>query len=728
MSLDHAALCAIALLTVGVPANAQHPLGPNPGRVLALHQVSWWAADGLPAAEVVARDTSLVLRFDSARGWPASGIVPAALQLEPGPRFQFSMVVRSGGIREVMVSAEEANCGESYAENPSSGLAPLAFALITPADSGGEDERTLPALTFAACDDTVQTAFKRSVRLYHPDSGSRRDAFVSLEGTIEGAWRIERHLRPGGTLVRGALRGELSGRVRLTGQGVPDSIDLAGQFRGLLVYRNPSAKADSAYGTWVVRLTGDWREDPDIAYSRRLTYFMHHGRNPEEKLEGEVTPSPYAGLVRRAQTDSSALDSLVALRLAATDPKTRADIEAALAAARGETTGRLTNRLLRAGARVAPDLLLRELQYSQGDSAFGIEAARFLARELEPLSIQRRRLTDREELGAGVLSILGEGYGFVRDAGPVLETAARRADDPVSRDLLWFAAYQADPARYRRSLEASVDPVRGYGPIALAWVAGNGAPTLQSWGVEPGELDTLRRFPGVDAAPDSLVTFLQQTTSAGAHHLAPLNMRFVSEGRDLGKELRRRFVSDTQFRAREVVARYLERLSDSTAWPWLRELLRGTPSRREVAYELLPQDTVRDTALITDVQRLLLGYVVGRVEVRDTAGKDVREPWVHDERPDQRILASDGVLPSAIEPWRRLFMVLPMDSVRARTAKDGLQMAWVVSPLERIGDRFYVSVTLVPVGGPCLCGGGVQFVLERRHSEWVAVSAQMWIS
>ena len=72
MSLARPVLCAIAQITVGVSANAQHPLGLGPGRVLALHQVSWWAADGLQAAEVVARDTSLVLRFDSARGWPAS--------------------------------------------------------------------------------------------------------------------------------------------------------------------------------------------------------------------------------------------------------------------------------------------------------------------------------------------------------------------------------------------------------------------------------------------------------------------------------------------------------------------------------------------------------------------------------------------------------------------------------------------------------------------------------
>lgn len=725
MSPAVAAICAIAFLPVGVPASAQNPIGPGPRRVLALHQVSWWAADGLPAAEVVARDTALVLRFDSARGWPASGIVPAELELEPGARLQFSMTVRSSGIQEVMVSAEEARCGESYAESPSSGLAPLALALVTPADSVGEDERTLPTLTYAACDDTVQTAFTRTVELYQPDSAPGRSAFLSLEGSIGGAWRIERHLTPGGTLVRGALRGNLSGRVRLTARGVADSVDLSGEFRGPLVYQTPSANADTVYGTWVVHLTGDWREDPAIGAARRLTFFIEHGRNPEAGAEEEVAPSPYASLVARAQSDSSALDTLVALRLAATDPGTRADIEAALFAARGETPGRLTSRLLRTETRIAPDLVLQEFRYPEGDSAFGLEAARYLARELGPLALQRRRLTDREDLGAGVLSMLRVGHGFVREAGPVLQAAARRADDPVSRDLLWFAAYQADPARYRRSLESSVDSVRGYGPIALAWVAGNGAPTLQSWGVEPSELDTLRRFPGVDAAPDSLAAFLEQATSAGVRHLAPLRMRFESEGRDLGQELRRRFASDTTFRGREVVARYLDRMDDTTARPWLRGLLQRPASMRELAYELLPPDTVRDTALIADVQRLLLGYLAGRVGLRDTAGKDVPAPWVHDERPDLRILASDGILPSAIEPWRRLFMVIPMDSVRARVALDGLQMAWVVSHLKRLGDRYYVSVTLVPIGGPCLsgavsssCSSGVE--VTGSSSTWNA--------
>lgn len=101
---------------------------------------------------------------------------------------------------------------------------------------------------------------------------------------------------------------------------------------------------------------------------------------------------------------------------------------------------------------------------------------------------------------------------------------------------------------------------------------------------------------------------------------------------------------------------------------------------------------------------------------------------MHDERPDLRILASDGILESAIEPWRRLFDVMSMDSVRARVAADGLQMAWVLRPLRRSGDRYYTSVALMPVGERCLCGGGVGFALERRNGEWVVIEARHWIS
>lgn len=68
-------LCVSVLIAVATPVRPQH-IGPQPGRVLFSRQVSWWAADGLPASEVVARETTFVFRPDSARGWPSTGMVP----------------------------------------------------------------------------------------------------------------------------------------------------------------------------------------------------------------------------------------------------------------------------------------------------------------------------------------------------------------------------------------------------------------------------------------------------------------------------------------------------------------------------------------------------------------------------------------------------------------------------------------------------------------------------
>jgi hypothetical protein len=733
MSPATAVLYVIVLHAGAISAAAQDSLGPGAGRVFTLRQVSWWAADGLPAADVVARDTTFVLRFDTAWDWPASGMVPAAFDLEPGTGLRFTMVVRAEAIEDVLVSAEEARCDDSYAESPSGGLAALAFALVIPVDSSGEGEteRALPVLRYGVCDDTVHTEFTREVTLYRPDSTAGRAAFLSLDGLVTSIRRIERELTPGGTVARATLRGHLSGRVRVTPTGVPDSIDLTGRLRGVIAYQNPWGTADTVYGTWVVELTGGWGEDPRRRAERLFAYFVEHGRYPDGDTGLDSATGPYAHIVERAQSDVSAIDSLVALRVAASTPKTRTEVEAALKEARPELPGDWAGRLLAEPTRITPTELLRAIRYHApgNDSAYGVDVARFLARELAPLVIQRRRLLDREEFGAGVLDVLGSGRGFVRAAGPTLEGAARRANDPMSRDLLWFAAYQADPARYRRTLEAAVDSARGYGPIARAWVAGNGVLTRHSWGIDDeGELDSLVEFPGVDAAPEFLKLYLDRGASPAGHRLAPLWMRFVSEGRDLGNELRERFATDTGFRKREAVARYLEELGDTTARPWLREVLQGPADLRELAYELLPRDPVTDTTLIADAQRLLLGYIVGREALQDTAGHEVREPWVHDERPDLRILASDGLLASAIEPWRRLYTVMPMDSVRARVAVDGMQMAWVMSTLKRLGDRFYVSVSLVPVGASCLCGGGVMFVLERRSQGWVAVEASHWIS
>jgi len=729
-----AAGCAIVLLAVSTTARPQSPAGPGPGRVFQARQTSWWAADGLPASEIVARESTFVFRPDSARGWPSSGLVPAEFQLGENGPLRVTLVVRPyAGIEEVLVSAAEAACDTRYRDDLTSVMSALSLALVTPVDAGERDQ-ALPSLTFGACDDTVITAMARSLSPF-PRGIAEGRTFVHVGGTVRATWRIDRHLVGGETTVHARLTGWISGSARIAAERSLDSLDLDGRFRGFMVFDGPGERVDTVYGTWVLELQGHWVEDPRERQQRAFDYFVRHGRPmPEETAEGgnaEEPRNPYLALADSAARDTALIDSLVAARVRARSPVERAQIEEALSATPPPVWDKVTRASVGAPVRLAPIDVLRSLRYARTRDdtlPLGRDVAALLARELAPLIIQRRRLLNREDLGAAVVDVLGQGRGFVRDAGPVLADAAQRADDAMSRDLLLLAAYQADPPRYRALVESKADAVRGYGPIALAWLSGDGSATHWSWGVEAGQLDSLEPFPGADGSIDELERFFDEGRAQGVQPLAALAMRFEADGRDLGVALRRRFGADTAVGSRNVLARYLEAIGDTTARPWLRALLTGTADVRAIAYELLPADTVGDTTLIADVQRTLLGYVAGVTAILDTAGKPVAEPWVHDARPDQRILASDEVSASAIEPWRRHFLVMSMDSVRARVERDGLQMAWTIGPLTRIGGRYYVSVTLVPVGGPCLCGGGVNFTLERRGSQWVAVSAGRWIS
>ena len=720
-------LIVLAVMLKPAVAAGQGTMGPGKGRVLLVHQLSWWAADGLPESDIVASDTTLIFRPDSARGWPSTGMVPVRFDMDPGPRLVATLSIRPRtAVTEVLVSAEEAHCRKSWAAPHVSSLIALAMALAEQTDDAEEEERPLPHLVFGACHDTIETDLTRSISYYQYDSLPGQSAFVYLAGTIEAVWRQETHFTPGGIPVRAFLRGSISSRVRITPDRVLDTLNFSETFRGFLAYPNPAGYVDTVYGTWVVKIKGGWQDDPRKKSDRLLAYFTKHGRYPPDEAPDTIPSNPYWQLVRKAETDSTMVDSLFQRLIETDDPEARLRLGEALTAV-GTLPHHVIDEWIRAPVRVAPTVLLDHLIYANGDSAYSTDVARMIARELAPLVIQRRRLTDREDLGSTIMQMLASGRGFTKESGPVLAAAALQADDPHSRDLLLFAAYQADPPRYRSLLMTTADTVSGYGPIARAWVEGNGMLTSNSWGVSPGATDSLERFPGIDAPPDLLTRYLSKGLGRG-RLMAPLRMRFAAEGRDLRGELAARFNGDTAYATRSVLSHYLERLSDSTARPWLETLLTGPDSMRAVAYELLPHRAVQDTTILSDLQNRLIGYIVRRIAFRDTAGNVVPEPWVHDERPDQRILVSDGLLPAAIEPWNRLFAVMSMDSVNARVANDGLQMAWVVGSISQTGERYYASVTLRPVGGPCLCGGGVNFVLEHRGREWVVVGLSRWIS
>ncbi|HEX9630844.1 MAG TPA: hypothetical protein VGA02_00155 [Gemmatimonadales bacterium] len=733
------ALCVLGLATIASAAHAQAVSGPAPGRVFRVRQASWWAADGLPASDVVARDSTFIFRPDSARGWPADGRVPAEIGSGDVGWMPVTLVARPReGIEAVLVSAAEASCDEGYRDPPATPLAALSLALVTPVGPARERDRPLPTMTFAACADTVITTFTRTVERRLADWFPPGGVFAHLNGTVATRWITDPHLVVGSAVGRGSLTGWVAGEGRVTADGLLDSLELKGRFRGHYTYHEQTGRVDTIYGTWVVELTGAWIEDPEIRRKRAFDCFLAHGWDAcggEPPDEDEWPPNPFLAFADSAESDSTVLDTLIARRARSASPKERARLEEAIQQVQSwvpETT--LVRKLLASPIRVTPEALVLELRYRSdpGDTMpWGTDVAAFLVRELAPLEVQRRRLTSREDLGAHVLSMLGNGHGFVPKAGSLLADGARNADDPVSRDLLLFAAYQADPARYRDLVLSTVDSVRGYGPIVRAWVNGNGDLVNWSWGVESGYL--ARRgppmpFPGMDATAERLHEYYVNSGGHGIRRLAPLAMWFRAQGRDLAAELRGRFGADTTYAVRKALTLFDDALGDTTAIPWLRSLLSGTPDARELAHRYVPRDTVRDTTVIAEIQGMLLGYIAGMVSVPNTSGVPVDAPWVHDERPDIRILASEGIVASAIEPWRRHYMVMTMDSVHARVAADGLQMAWTVSPLLRTGDRYYVSVTLSPVGQACLCGGGVRFALERRDGRWVAVSMESWIS
>jgi hypothetical protein len=160
-------------------------------------------------------------------------------------------------------------------------------------------------------------------------------------------------------------------------------------------------------------------------------------------------------------------------------------------------------------------------------------------------------------------------------------------------------------------------------------------------------------------------------------------------------------------------------------------------SARARAYwvlELTPelvQDTLKDETLLADLQNRLLQYATTGLGFGDSA--ELRPFSSHDERPDQRLLATENLVSAILEDkhWQHRFEMLPEDSLLARAHREGLVMAYNISPVERILDRYYVDLNHSPYsryGGGCLCGGGSMFVLEYRHGKWRVVSMGQWVS
>ncbi len=706
---------------------AQEALGPGPGRVFVARQTSWWAADGLPPSDVVAHDSTFIFKPESLHPWPSFGTVPITITIGDAPTRVSMVASPNGGVAEVLTSAAVMHCDKSFHRSISS-LAAVALTMIVPLRDGGENSRPFDPLIMAACTDTLTVETTRYVNPRRSVDPSRHPVFVSHNVDLESFQIIETNLHRRGTAVRTDLTGSVFGRALMTEDLLLDSLDLDGQLRGSMTYVNPDGDTNHVYGTLVVRIAAAWGEDPRALERRRGNYFVVHGRYPDDDSL-QLPEEPFAELAALADTSIAALDSLVRLRREANDPEIRAEVDRAILSVDRRTNPALLGLLLAEPTRVAPWATFMAIPYGSlsADSMLGTDEARWLIRELTPRLAVRRRLVAREKLLTTAMRVITRSAGFVPEAGPLFMDAARSTDDPWSRDLLYLGAYQSDPVRYRREVASLVNPTLRYGPVVLGWMAGDQGATYNGWGVREEDDYNIVPFPGVDAAPEALTQYFDHVTRRGG--LDAAKMRLRSEGRDLTEDMRERFHDTHDYDTRAAVAHYLQRLADTTAWPWLRTLLVGPDDERALAYDLLRPQAVTDSTTLVELQRMLIGYIVGEVSIEDTAGNAIEAPWVHDERPDQRILVSDGILPVAIEPWFHLFQVMTADSVMARVPSDGLQMGWVVGPIRKTGDRYYANVTLRPYSrGVCNCGGGVSFEFERRDGGWAVVRSMRWIS
>ncbi len=174
--------------------------------------------------------------------------------------------------------------------------------------------------------------------------------------------------------------------------------------------------------------------------------------------------------------------------------------------------------------------------------------------------------------------------------------------------------------------------------------------------------------------------------------------------------------------------------------PWLRQRAAAPDSAsRNRAYAVLErfrplvQDTVRDTVLLADLQDRLLQFVTTGTGLEFARDDRYNRFSSHDERPDQRLLNIEGIVPQVLRDkrWRDRFEMLTRDSLLARAQREQIVMGYQISPVRRIEQRYYVEVDQRPYtryGAGCLCGGGSILTLEYREGRWLVVGHGSWVS
>jgi hypothetical protein len=747
-------LGALALVIAG--ARDRSPLRVEHG-ALVIHQRSYWLTDGVDPSGIASVDTTLTITPDSDS--TTASRYSFQYRFEPAHYAQASFgkghLALSAGSLPTMRLAPPRKVFENSAGALTTALVQLPeWFLHYPRDpkTGWTDSLHIK-MGFGR--DTVDLTHERALRTVNSssrrghwvtDSGALRlKSIATIEVELQGSTRVNAVLS--GWVVDTLLVDEDSGRV--------DNLQSHGEFRGILVFQSPGGRADTIRGTWVVEREGGWGPDPSELAGARMHYFMIHGRD-----SGTAAPSPFQSLAERAQNgDTLIFDSLLRARAKAKSPFDRALIDSALWF-EGVPDSNPARFLRTAVADYRPgndELLLRlfmtwqyRSQHASADISMSAAMARMVAGQLTSLHAEHGVLLDREEVFSRLVGALGSprGGGVTIDAAPILAQAAERTDDPDARDLLVLAAYEGDPPRYLPLLQRLADSVAGFGPIARQYAKGNNEMTGWSWGLSPGQHIEGVAFPGVHADWHDLAQYIERTPDAPvkrqpngfgwfAKDSEPkpvLQQWLAAHGVDGHAEFRRRFMDDRVERARLVWAQYVLMWGDTLPIPWLRKVgARDDGDVSNRAWNLLLEhvnvaDTVRDAAVLTDIQSALLKDLTGQEPLADTSGQPPRHMAAHNERPDQSFLLVDNLTDSTKVAWGKTFTLMSRDSVRSIAKHHGLQMAWEISAVSRYKDVYSVSVDLLPYGGPCLCGGGSSYLLTRRKGKWVVLSVGSWVS
>ena len=734
----------ILLIVVSTSLLSAQTRGPKGARIFAVRQHSYWLPAGWDSSTVSAAETLLVagLGEDSE---PSQPVAIATLGAEESFRTQPVRFVGRIGALRVEPLRNERHSIFGYPEP--SGLAELGSMA---AEAGLWLRSRRHAMTprwtdtvrleVALDDDSVQVREVRAERRLGPRrlEGVRWDRIeAKVRMTVTTAVRVEQHLEPGGVRAAASLEGPVWERYlyeRRTGR--TDSLLSEGRLAGRIVYMHQSGRADTISGTWVFRRRGGWRPSAAAQMQAELLYFMRHGRYAEGPR-----PAPFRPIGEDSIGVEPDAESLAVARSRIPSPLDRIAVESVFLRSLFDSDS-IPARIRGIDPVLARDAVMTRALVTEGryhhrgplSPAWALTVAGLLADE----HLQRELALDREDLLSSVLDMIERPKRVDAAAAPALLDGARRARDPLGRDLQLLAAYMADPRAALPALRAHADSAEGFGPVALRYAAGDAEVLLNSWGLRRGESAGAddHQFPGLSTDVGAHGAYQRSWTgvSYGNGEVPAVDQWFSARGLDARAEFRRRFRSGGRDEDRLVWARYLMAMGDREPVAWLRDTIAAGhgPLRGPALTELSAvPEPVTDPAIVAELQDLALDHVMCGDRLLDTLQKPIERFWVHDERPGEWFLVTDHLAPEVVARWSGQLRPISADSLGALARGEGLQMGLVVSVPTRVADQYHVEVSLRPFarrGEVCLCGGGSDLTLEKRGGQWVVVGHAGWIS